>query len=234
MDGSDFSHRAKRPLDGLVRDAGLRAAIGYWDSLRTGQLVPPRTALDHGALRPVLQSAAILENPRAGTVRVRLAGARINALMGMEARGMPLRALFDLADRGRVTAEAENALAEPAVLLMDVVTPAPRHGVAPRLATQIALLPLCDAEFMVNRALYVMGDVDGAEPGALQPDIPHRWSLWRTERIALRADESVLSVEAARTGPPTGAHPAATDEAASERRGPLARARFRVIDGGLA
>jgi hypothetical protein len=235
MNGPDLRQDTARPLDRLVRDPALRSAIGYWDSLRDGRIVPPRMALDPAEMRPVLQQAAILENTRPGSVRIRLAGARISALMGMEVRGMPLRALFDLADRGRITTEVERALEEPAALMLDVEAPAPRHGVGPALRTQIALLPMSDVEFMINRALYVMGDVGGAEPGAPQPDTPYRWSLRDVERVPLRIGQPVLAVQPVRSAPKEGAAvPVAGDEAASEACGPMARARFRVIDGGLA
>jgi hypothetical protein len=236
MNGPDTRQTATRPLDRLVRDPALRSAMGYWDGLRLGRIVPPRMALDPAEMRPLLQQAAILEHPRPGTVRIRLAGARISALMGMEVRGMPFRALFDLADRARATQEVERALAEPAVLLLDVVTPAPRYGVPPVLRAQIAVLPMSGADFSITRGLFVMGDTGGAEPGAPQPENPHRWSLSAVERVPLRVGEPLLSLETVGTAAPATPAPLAetADEDESEERGLLARARFRVIEGGLA
>jgi hypothetical protein len=92
-----------RRLDGIVRDPALRAAIGYWDSLRGARCLPARMDLDPGMLRPHLQDAAILEVAGPGSLRIRLGGARINALLGMDVRGLPLRALFDLSERARVS-----------------------------------------------------------------------------------------------------------------------------------
>lgn len=234
MTGSHFGSEETRPLDRIVRDPVLRAAIGYWDSLRGTHLVPPRMALDPAQMRPHLQNAAILEAPRPGTVRIRLAGARINALMGMEVRGMPLRALFDLADRGRVSDAAEQALADPAVLILDVRAPAPRHGVsrAEELRTQIAILPMADNDLATTRALYVMSDVEGA---TARSGDQYRWSITSLDAVPIEANVPVLSGERLRRPYLAPAH--ATDaqpEAEPELRGAFARARFRVIEGGLA
>jgi hypothetical protein len=230
MTRSNENSPGRRSLDGLVHDPALRSAIACWDALRDGRLVPPRLLLDPVALRPVLQQCAILENPRPGSVRIRLAGARISAFMGMEARGLPLRALFDLADRGRITAEAERALAEPGVLLLGAVSPAPRHGLpdAPVLRAQIAILPMSDVEGAVTRALLVMGDTAS---GSTRPPEAQRWSVAQVDRVALKAGVPVLTSEAR----PHIVHAVVhADEEASETKGALARARFRVIEGGLA
>jgi hypothetical protein len=217
-------------LDARLSDPLLRAAASHWETLRGGRVVPSRMDLDPAALRPLLQSCAILEQPRPGTLRIRLGGARISALMGMEVRGLPLRALFDLADRGRIGTEVEAALADPAIVLIDAVTPAPRYQSREVLGTRIAILPLADRDGIVSRALYVMGEVDGT-PERL-PHMPLRWCLSRIERVALRAGTPVLTPQPL---PAQGPAPSREiDETASETRGPMARARFRVIEGGLA
>ncbi|MFW5641168.1 MAG: PAS domain-containing protein, partial [Roseicyclus sp.] len=229
MSGSDFSSRQGRPLDRVVRDPALRSAIGYWDSLRGTRLVPPRMALDPAQMRPHLQNAAILEAPQPGTVRIRLAGARINALMGMEVRGMPLRALFDLADRGRITDAAEEALAAPMALIVDARAPAPRYGVGreEEIRAQIAILPMTDNDLATTRALYVMGDIEG---GMLRSGDQHRWSILGLDAIPLAANEPVVSSDRALGLAATPrALPAGTSEREPELRGAFARARFRVI-----
>lgn len=230
--GPETTAGGARPFDGCIRDAGLRGAVAYWDALRGGRAVPPRLELDPTAFRPHLQNAAILEIPRPGAVRVRLAGAAISRLLGMEVRGLPLRALFDLSDRARIADLAERALGAPEAVLMDVVAPAPRFG-RPRaesLQGQIAILPMTDANLEVTRALYVMSTPDGP-PGAATP--PLRWCMTHHRAVSLVPGQPVLAAEPLRHAPrhaPVGA----MDEDESERRGPLARARFRVIDGGLS
>jgi hypothetical protein len=223
--------RSSRRLDGVLHDPGLRAAVAYWDSLRGARALPARMDLDPAALRPHLQDAAILELSRPGSLRIRLGGGRINALLGMDVRGLPLRALFDLSERARVSSEVEAAMAEPAALLLDVISPAPRFGrpEAELLRAQIAILPMTDADLAPTRALYVMGAVAG---DARPADAPHRWCTTRMHKAPLRPGEPILAHAPA---PRRSRHitTQARDETASEAYGPLARARFRVIEGGL-
>jgi hypothetical protein len=232
MDGSYLEHAS--PFDRLVRDPALRSAIGYWDSLRGPALVPSRMALDPGQMRPHLQNAAILEVPKPGSVRIRLAGARINALIGMETRGMPLRSLFDLADRARISSAVEEALSEPAVLIVDAMAPAPRFAARreEEVRAQIAIMPMSDTDLAITRALYVMGDVDAAHG---QSGDQYRWSVLGLDTIPLQQDRSVVRADRTRTlsSAPVQA-PSEADRPDPEHRGAFARARFRVIQGGLA
>jgi len=223
--------RTPRRLDGVLHDPGLRAAVAYWDSLRGARALPARMELDPAALRPHLQDAAILELSRPGSLRIRLGGGRINALLGMDVRGLPLRALFDLSERARVSAEVEAAMGAPAALLFDVISPASRFGrpEADLLRAQVAILPMTDADLAPTRALYVMGSVEG---DARPADAPHRWCTTHIHKTPLRPGEAVLSDPPALRRPKPIPKPAG-DETATEARGPLARARFRVIAGGL-
>jgi hypothetical protein len=233
MTGHVPETRQTRRLDGVVRDPGLRAAIGYWDSLRGGRALPARMALDPAALRPHLQDAAILEVARPGSVRIRLGGARINALLGMDVRGLPLRALFDLSERAQVSADVEEAIARPAVLILDLMSPAPRFGrpEADALRAQIAIMPMTDSELGATRALYVMGAVSGE---ASRAEAPHRWCTTQVHSLPLRAGEPVLAAAPPIRADRPVAPPSQGDETETEARGLLARARFRVIEGGLS
>lgn len=222
----------RRPLDRLVRDPSIRSALTYWEELRAGQLVPPRLALDPARMRHLLQQSAILEQVQPGTVRIRLGGARISALMGMEVRGLPVRALFDLSDRGRIAAEVTRAFETPSVLLMNLAAPAPRHQMGTAHRTQMAVLPMSDQNFCVNRALLVLGD---REAGADRPiETPLRWSVERLDMVPLRAGAPVTSHVSASTVRTAAPPRTEASENESEARGLMARARFRVIEGGLA
>jgi hypothetical protein len=223
---------AARRLDRVIRDPGLRAGVAYWDSLRGTRALPARMELDPAVLRPHLQDAAILEVSRPGSVRIRLGGARINALLGMDVRGLPLRALFDLSERSRIAEEVETAIGDGAVLVLDVVSPAPRFGLPERdgLNTQIVILPMTDADLAPTRALYLMGAVAG---DIRATDPPHRWCATTRHRLQVRAGEPVLASAPLILKPKRIQEPP-RDETASETRGPMARARFRVIEGGLS
>ncbi|MGB3556658.1 MAG: PAS domain-containing protein, partial [Jannaschia sp.] len=77
----------------------LEEAWRYWSSLRSGNALPRRDALDPRAMSLTLGHSMILDRVRPGTVRVRLGGRVMNDLMGMEVRGLPVRAFFEVAQR---------------------------------------------------------------------------------------------------------------------------------------
>ncbi len=230
MTGHVPHSQTPRRLDTVVQDPALRAAVGYWDSLRGARVLPPRMALDPSTFRPHLQDAAILEIAQPGSLRIRLGGARINTLLGMDVRGLPFRALFDLSERGRISSEVERAISGATLLILDVMSPAPRFGEtrAQALHTQIAILPMTDADLAATRALYIMGPVTGEVRSG---NAPHRWSTTHIHKLPLCAGEPVLA-DAPRLR--LSAKPMTTDETETEARGPMARARFRVIEGGLS
>jgi hypothetical protein len=232
MTGHVTDSATPRRLDGILRDPALRAAIGYWDSLRGTRCLPARMEIDPAMMRPHLQDTAILEIACPGSLRIRLGGARINTLLGMDVRGLPLRSLFDLSERARISAEMEAAIGAARLLILDVTSPAPRFGrpETETLRAQIAVLPMTDADLAPTRALYVMGAVNGETRKA---DAPHRWWATQIHALPLRAGEPVLT-ETPLIRPARPAPRPATDETTSESRGPMARARFRVIEGGLS
>lgn len=224
-------------LDDVIRDPSLRAAIGYWDSLRGGRVLPSRMELDPSALRPHLQNTAILEISRPGSVRIRLGGARVNALIGMDVRGLPVRALFDLSERAQVSDEIEAAIGTETAVVLDVTAPAPRFGGTDdgALKAQIAVLPMMDADLQPTRALYVMSPLDGTFSSA---NTPLRWYTKARHHIPLAAGRPVFDSAPAlhipRPAVPDDRSTVVQSEAQSDADAPLARARFRVIEGGLA
>ena len=99
-------------------DARLSNVLSYWDTLRGDRVAPGRVEIRPSEITRHLSRICILERPRAGTVRMRLAGATLSARMGMELRGMPLRALFDLDHRNIAMDAAETAMTTPAVSIL--------------------------------------------------------------------------------------------------------------------
>jgi hypothetical protein len=118
------------------------------------------------------------------------------------------------------------------LLILDVVSPRRASGGPSETSrAQIVILPMTDADLAPTRALYVMG-APLPETSA-SADAPHRWCATRHHRLQVRAGEPVLA-SAPLIPAPSDHRNAHEDETASETRGPMARARFRVIEGGLS
>ena len=142
-------------MDGLRMMRGsplLEEAFRYWASLRSGGGLPRRADLDPVAMRRVLGHAMILDRVRHGAIRVRLGGHVMQDIMGMEVRGLPVRAFFDLADRTRVGALIEEVFETPSTLELDLIS----EGSDGLVTGRMIVLPLLDASGAVSKALTVM------------------------------------------------------------------------------
>jgi hypothetical protein len=98
----------RQPVLGLVEDC--------WDSLRAGRAMPTRDEIEPEALTGALAHAFILERVAPGLARFRVAGSHLTALLGMEARGLPISAMFEPHNRDRLAEALETAFATPAVV----------------------------------------------------------------------------------------------------------------------
>lgn len=125
----------------------------YWDSLRDGRLVPTREEIDPRAIQSVLPNAFIVDRPRPGTVRFRLSGMHLNDVLGMEARGMPLRSLCEVAYRTRMMEQVERVFEEPAMVVVDLRAD---RGILGVVTGKLALLPLRSGAGAIDRALGVL------------------------------------------------------------------------------
>ncbi|MEM9724840.1 MAG: PAS domain-containing protein [Pseudomonadota bacterium] len=85
-----------------MRHENTKALFRYWNELRAGRAAPYRSELDPRAISPLLESTFILEHPRAGAPRFRLAGTKLCEQFGMELRGMSALALWHGECRTRV------------------------------------------------------------------------------------------------------------------------------------
>lgn len=132
----------------------------YWSSLRRGHALPRRDALEPRAMSFILGHSMILDRIRPGTVRVRLGGRAVQDLMGMEVRGLPVRAFFDLDARTEATAIVEAVFETPSVLEMDLVSDGPEG----RLAGRMLVLPLLDHAGRPTKALTCLS-LDGPVQG---------------------------------------------------------------------
>ncbi|PWJ20843.1 PAS domain-containing protein [Jannaschia seohaensis] len=149
----------------------LEEAWRYWNSLRSGGGVPRREALDPRKMSLTLGHSMILDRTRPGTVRVRLGGRVMNGLMGMEVRGLPIRAFFDLTQRGHAAALVEKVFELPATLELDLIS----HTMDGATHARMLVLPLRDRAGVVTKALTCIAlDRLDFEP-------PHRFSILREQ-----------------------------------------------------
>lgn len=124
--------------------------LQYWDSLRDGATLPARADLDPRVIQSALSNSFILDRTRPGTIRMRVAGGHMNALMGMEVRGMPIRAFFDLLERRRLMELVETVFTGPALLELDLISEN-QSGVP--LTGKMLILPMRDHAGQVTKAL---------------------------------------------------------------------------------
>lgn len=98
-----------------ITDPTLRELSDYWDRLRAGREAPFRSEIDPRHFESALEHMFILENLGDGNIRIRLAGMSLCEMMGMELRGMSLRALMRVEDRTPLDLLLGRVLADPAV-----------------------------------------------------------------------------------------------------------------------
>ncbi len=136
------------PLDpGIVpaRLTPLRQVEAYWIALATEGGLPSRGRIDPRALENVLDNVLIAERIAPGIARLRIAGALMTRLAGMEPRGLPLSALFSVSARAELSRILETVFDAPAVAEIGL-----RSGAG--TGWMILLPMLCDAG-RVNRVL---------------------------------------------------------------------------------
>ncbi len=149
----------------------LHQAEAYWSALRRDGDVPLRSQIDPRGLERVLRHAFILQRIAPGIARVRLAGQQVNALAGMEARGLPFSALFAATSRAGLADVLHHLFETPSVARLTLKT----LGKGEAGEARMLLLPLkCDMGD-VSRALGVV--LAEPEPN----DTPRRFELLRRD-----------------------------------------------------
>jgi hypothetical protein len=134
--------------------------------------------------------------------------------MGMDVRGMPLRAFFEIPDRKRLMEKVSQVFSDPAVLDLELVSDAQGRAV---LEGRMCLMPLTGPEGQINRALGVLV-TDGLV------GLPPR-------RFRIRH----LSLARLAGGPDnTGAIPSQPGQSAEPARPFQERPALRLVQGGLS
>ncbi len=115
----------------------------YWEGLRRGRPMPDRAEIDPRGIEGALEFAFVLERVAPGVARVRIAGAHLADLLGMDVRGMPLTAFFVPDARARIERAVEAVLGDAQVA--DVTLTGERGIGRPALPARLLLAPLANA-----------------------------------------------------------------------------------------
>lgn len=170
--GDSPEARRRRDLHPMI--AELRSA---WERLRPTDGLPAVHRIDPRGIRGALPGAFLLRQIAPQQGRLEIAGQNVTDLLGMEARGMPISALFDPLSRlafGPLLAQvfAGEIIAD---LRLDCETGIGR----PALSARMILLPLADCP---NRGRNLLGCL--ALSGSIG-QVPRRLNLraQRSERL---------------------------------------------------
>lgn len=129
----------------------LQQVEAYWEAMRAGRNVPPRSEIDPRGIEHALEFAFIAEQVAPTHARLRLGGTHLCDLMGMEVRGMPLSAMIVPVSRERLAHALTQVFAAPSRAELSLI--AEKRLGKPELAGRLLLLPLVDDFGDVNRAL---------------------------------------------------------------------------------
>lgn len=177
---------ASAPVVGQSVLAELEQA---WWAVVEADSVPRRSAISAMTLGNALPHGFILERVAPGHARLRVAGRNISAMIGTEARGMPMSCLLSAASRRVFSERLERVFADPAIIDMPIV--APRGIGRPRVTGRLLILPLCDESGEVNRAMgaLILDGPVGSKPRRcdIMADDPWRCDTVRPLRSQLRA-----------------------------------------------
>ncbi|MGY6635162.1 MAG: PAS domain-containing protein [Alkalilacustris sp.] len=152
----------------MVNDSGLSSLRAYWEALRGDALVPRRSEVDPRGIERALGIAFLAERVAPEVARFRVAGMRINGLMGMEVRGMPLSAMFQPDGRETLGRALRRVFDGPAIA--EVSLRGATGFMQPRLDGRMLLLPLRAEDGTVSRilgGLAVTGSI-GTTPRRLE------------------------------------------------------------------
>lgn len=139
-----WQHQAKHEKSALTE---MRS---YWESLRSGRLVPLRSEIDPREISGALEYGFILERLQPGAVRFRLAGMHLCDLMGMEVRGMPLRSFISPTSRARFSSSLERVFTQPEIQEYIMVS---EDSNGTQLKAKLLILPLKSDGGGVDRAI---------------------------------------------------------------------------------
>lgn len=148
VDFATIQLSAHHPIQGRTI---LEELETYWRDLRGARRIPVRSDVDPVRIDAALPYAFILDRVAPGVGRLRVAGQKLSAFVGMEARGMPLTSFFTADARDMVMQQTENVFSRPALVEMPLMSA--RSLGRPKLTGRMLLLPLLGPDGDVSRAL---------------------------------------------------------------------------------
>lgn len=179
----------------------LQQVEAYWDAMRGGRNVPPRSEIDPRGIETALEFAFIAEQVAPTHARLRIGGTHLCDLMGMEVRGMPLSAMIVPLSRERLAHALSQVFEAPARAELSLI--AEKRLGKPELSGRLLLLPLMDDFGDVNRALGCFV-TDGPVGRA-----PRRFEVVRADVSALASPTMPVPKPVAQTRVPGFAEPQA-------------------------
>lgn len=209
-----------------MRDGILGEVLQYWNGLRDGDALPRHADIRPADLSSALDCSFILERVGDGNIRFRVVGERVSALLGMDMRAMPLKAIFEPEVRPRAEAVIDRVFTgtEPVELRLES-----RSGNLPPITGHMIVLPLADAAGAPTRALGCIA-LHGPILG-----VPRRFEIAEvitdddlSDTPPLRQDGDVLGLAEAQA-PFTGPDPAPVEGAAE--RPSRGRPALRLVGG---
>ena len=123
----------------------------YWQDLSRAKRIPFRSEVDPSRIDVALPHAFIVQRVGRGTGRIRVAGGQVEALLGMDPRGMPLTTFFTPPGRVAIQHWFSEVFDRPAVVELPLAS---ARGIGrPKLSGGMILLPLAAEDGSVSMAL---------------------------------------------------------------------------------
>lgn len=131
------------------RPQAITALERYWRQIRGARILPVRSEVDPSQIDTALPHAFIAERLAPGVTRMRACGRRLNDMIHVDGRGMPLSTFFTLGARSELVAEVELAFNGPALVEIHLAAELD----ADREIGRLLLLPLEGANGAVDRLM---------------------------------------------------------------------------------
>ncbi len=124
--------------------------LDHWERLRAGRIAPLRSEIDPRQIENVLEHAFILERQPNAVPRFRIAGMRLNELMGMEIRGMPADSVIAPEGRDGFANTLTRLFDAPEIVELSLASARPQQV---SLRAEMLLLPIQSDSGVVSRIL---------------------------------------------------------------------------------